>query len=113
MLIESALRFLDRQACVERSSRVRLLSCYGAALELAARTLGASTGAGSRYLRVAIYFGEELGEKRAELDREAGRLSQERENLRREKLNLADTVAREMGKTFETVVRDLLSTPAK
>jgi chromosome segregation ATPase len=51
---------------------------------------------------------EKQGETRAEIDKEAERVQQERQKLDEEKRAMVDTVAREMAATFEAFVRDML-----
>lgn len=54
---------------------------------------------------------ERLGEKRAEIDREAEKIAHLSSTLADQKAKMADTVAREMGATFEAFVRDMLRPP--
>ncbi len=55
---------------------------------------------------------EKQGEKKAEIEREAEAVRQERQKLEEERRGMADAVAREMAATFEAFVRDMLRTQA-
>lgn len=54
---------------------------------------------------------EKMGEKRAEMDAEAEKIAQLSAGLAEQKAKMAETVAREMGATFEAFVRDMLRPP--
>ena len=51
---------------------------------------------------------DQLGEKRAQFEREAEKLAKDREELRLARASMADVVAKEMALTFESFVRDML-----
>jgi hypothetical protein len=51
---------------------------------------------------------DKLGEARAEVDRVVEQLEAERAGLRRQKSDMADAVAKDMARTFEGLIRDLL-----
>ena len=51
---------------------------------------------------------DKLGKKRAELEKDAETMAARREELARAKKSMADVVAKEMGLTFEALVRDML-----
>ncbi|HEX7900541.1 MAG TPA: hypothetical protein VF950_22440 [Planctomycetota bacterium] len=51
---------------------------------------------------------DKLGEARAEVDRVVEQLEAERDGLRKQKADMADAVAKDMARTFEGLIRDLL-----
>lgn len=55
---------------------------------------------------------DQLGEKRAQLDRDNEALAKERESLKAARASMADVVAKEMALSIEAFIRDLLK-PAK
>lgn len=51
---------------------------------------------------------DKLGEARAEVDRVVDQLEAERAGLRKQKSDMADAVAKDMARTFEGLIRDML-----
>jgi hypothetical protein len=56
---------------------------------------------------------DKLGEARAEVDRAVEELDAEREAMRKEKKDMADAVAKDMARTFEGFIRDMLTERAQ
>jgi hypothetical protein len=56
---------------------------------------------------------DKLGEARAEVDRAVEELDAEREGMRKEKKDMADAVAKDMARTFEGFIRDMLTERAQ
>jgi chromosome segregation ATPase len=51
---------------------------------------------------------DQLGEKKAEVEKEAEKIVKEREEIKTARASMADVVAKEMALTFESFVRDML-----